>query len=189
MTDLVFMDPVGTGYSNAVPPSDNKKFWTVDTDIGSMSEFARVYLRRANRTDSPVFIGGESYGGLRAAGMALKLQSLGIYPLGIVLISPAIALDISSTGDFSGDVNNLPAIAATTWYHKKSGARLLNKTLDEVLQEVRTWAQNDYLHALWHGNNLTNGERDAVVQRLAEYTGLPEDVYKIQQLKNQRIYV
>ena len=183
VTDLVFMDPVGTGYSNAVPPSDDKKFWTVDTDIGSMSEFVRVYLRRANRTDSPVFIGGESYGGLRAAGMALKLQSLGIYPLGIILISPAIALDISSTGDFSGDVNSLPAIAATAWYHKKSGARLLNKTLDEVLQEVRTWAQNDYLHALWHGNNLTIEERDAVVKRLADYTGLPEDYIRSNNLR------
>ena len=183
VTDLVFMDPVGTGYSNAIPPSDNKKFWTVDTDIGSMSEFVRVYLRRANRTDSPVFIGGESYGGMRAEGMALKLQSLGIYPLGIVLISPAIALDISSTGDFSGDVNSLPAIAATSWYQKKSGARLLNKTLDEVLQEVRIWAQNDYMHILWHGNNLTIEERDAVVKRLAEYTGLPEDYIRSNNLR------
>ena len=183
VTDLVFMDPVGTGYSNAVPPSDNEKFWTVDTDIGSMSEFARVYLTRNNRTDSPVFIGGESYGGLRAAGMALKLQSLGIYPSGIILISPAIALDISSIGDFSGDVNSLPAIAATAWYHKKAGARLLNKTLDEVLQEVRTWAQNDYLRALWNGNNLTKDERDAVVKRLVDYTGLPEDYIRSNNLR------
>jgi carboxypeptidase C (cathepsin A) len=80
-------------------------------------------------------------------------------------------------------LNNLPAIAATAWYHKKSGARLLNKTLDEVLQEVRIWAQNDYLRALWHGNNLTNEERDAVVKRLADYTGLPEDYIRSNNLR------
>ena len=177
ITDLVFMDPVGTGFSEAVPRSENTKFWNVDGDIASMSEFVRVYLERNNRTDSPIFIGGESYGGLRAAGMASKLHKLGIYPSGVILISPAIDYPSSLQGDpadFSWSVTSLPVMTATAWYYKKTSPRLLNMTLDEVLQESRSWASGEYLQALWSGGDLKGPKRDEVIKRLIEYTGLDE---------------
>src|SRR5690606_22514951 len=115
MTDLVFVDPVGTGYSRAASGQKPERFWGVEQDASAMGAFIRLYLNQAGRTGSPIYLVGESYGGFRAALLARTLQEdAGISPSGIVLVSPAL--------DFSyvyGDENNplhwalsLPAMAA-----------------------------------------------------------------------------
>ncbi|TIU54332.1 MAG: peptidase S10, partial [Mesorhizobium sp.] len=91
MSDLVFVDPVGTGYSREAPGQDTHDFWGVNQDASSIGAFIRLYLAQNGRTASPLFLAGESYGGFRAALLARTLQEdVGISPSGIVLISPAL---------------------------------------------------------------------------------------------------
>lgn len=172
-TDLVFIDPVGTGYSRAVKPELNKKFHSVKGDIDSVGEFIRMYQTRNERWSSPLFLVGESYGTTRAAGLAGSLIEKGIAFNGIVLVSSILNFQ---TTDF-GKGNDLPyqlylpGYAATAWYHKQLTPEHqadLRKTLDEV----EGWANSEYMSILAKGDSLTDPERKAVANKLATYTGL-----------------
>ncbi|MCX6089337.1 MAG: peptidase S10, partial [Candidatus Atribacteria bacterium] len=176
LTDMVFIDPVGTGFSRVVGKGETKKFWGVQEDLGSTAEFIRLYLTRNNRWVSPIYVAGESYGTTRAAGLAKTLQDLGIFPNGIILISPILSyeFDPDNTGNDSLYVLTLPTYAASAWYHKKITPRL-QKNLDEALKEVREWSQNQYLYALWEGNTFPEEERKAILDRLVEYSGLSRE--------------
>ena len=176
ITDLVFIDPVGTGYSTVMGNADTTQFWGVSEDVHNTAEFIRAYLTRNGRAISPIFIAGESYGGTRAAGLAKVLQDGGIYPAGIICISPVFDLENiqwSSLGDRALALT-IPTYAAAAWYHKKISPRLQGN-LDLTLQEVRLWVENDYLKALWKGNALSGEEREQIISRLSEYTGLPPE--------------
>lgn len=172
MTDLVFVDPVGTGYSRAASGQKPERFWGVEQDASAMGAFIRLYLNQAGRTGSPVYLVGESYGGFRAALLARTLQEdAGISPSGIVLVSPAL--------DFSyvyGDENNplhwalsLPAMAAAKL--ERDGFR--GEGLKSELAKVERYALTDYLVALARG--LREGGA-AASARVAEFTGLPLDL-------------
>ncbi len=173
-TDLVFVDPVGTGYSRAAKKDLNKKFWKVKGDIESVGEFIRLYLTRHNRWTSPLFMAGESYGTTRAAGLSGYLVDKGIAFNGIMLISTVMnfqTLDFDRGNDLPYALF-LPTYAATAWYHKKLDAKLQKRALKDVLAEVTQWAETDYTIALMKGDRLEGAERAAVVEKLAAYTGL-----------------
>ncbi len=172
--DLVFIDPVGTGYSRAADADKQKEYWSLENDLKSVGEFIRLYLTRYGRWHSPLFLAGESYGTTRAAGLAGYLYDQGIAFNGLVLISTVLnfqTIDFEQGNDLPY-VLFLPTYTATAWYHKRLPEALQQKPLRDVLDEVETWAQTEYIVALAKGDRLSDNERDAVIQRLARYTGL-----------------
>ena len=172
MTDLVFVDPVGTGYSRPAPGQENRTFWGVDQDASSMGAFIRLYLAKTGRTRSPVFLAGESYGGFRAALLARTLQEdVGITPRGVVLISPALEFMLVRPDQFDPLhwALELPSLAAV----RLSSEGVSGQALRERLREVEGYALGDYLAALAGG--LEHGGR-AASQRVADITGLPLDL-------------
>jgi len=172
-TDLVFIDPVGTGYSRAVKPELNKNFWSLRGDIDSVGEFIRMYLTRYERWTSPLFLVGESYGTTRAAGLAGHLIDRGMAFNGIILVSSILnfqTLDFTKGNDLPYMLY-LPSYAATAWYHHKLPADLQGD-LPRLLREVESWAETGYSEALAKGDRITTAERRAAIEHLARYTGL-----------------
>jgi carboxypeptidase C (cathepsin A) len=176
-TDLVFIDPVNTGYSRAADGVKPEEFFGVDRDIQSVAEFLRLYLTRYGRWLSPKFLAGESYGTTRAAGLSdYLLEHDGIDLNGIIFISSVLDFATISQGG-SNDlpyVLYLPSYTATAAYHKKLDAEL-SKNLPKTLAEVQAWALTDYTAALARGDSLKGEDRAAIVKRLARYTSLPEE--------------
>ncbi|HJU82624.1 MAG TPA: hypothetical protein VJ600_00295 [Holophagaceae bacterium] len=172
--DLVFIDPVGTGYSRADKPELNKRFWSVKGDVESVGEFIRLYLTRNERWRSPLFLAGESYGTTRASALSDHLLRKGIALNGIVLVSSIMNFQ---TAEFA-DGNDLPpqlflpTYAATAWYHHKLPADLQAKDLKSVLAEAEAYAMGDYAKALAAGDQLSAADRDAVAAKVARFTGL-----------------
>ena len=173
-TDLVFIDPVGTGYSRPMKKELGKKFWSVKGDIQSVGQFIRLYLSRYERWMSPLFIAGESYGTTRAAGLSGYLINNGIALNGIVLVSTVLnfeTLEFTSGNDLPY-ILYLPSYTATAWYHKKLPADLKQQDISKILPEVEQWASNEYALALAKGDQLTPAERQSVIDHLSRYTGL-----------------
>src|ERR1700676_2711091 len=174
--DLVFIDPVGTGFSHAAGKAQDKDFWGVDQDMKSLAQFIHIYVSRNNRWNSPKFLIGESYGTFRSAALGNYLQSHDTVHLnGIVLISTV--LDLSTLTFAPGDdrpyVFYLPSYAATAWYHKTLKDR--PSDVAGFIDEARKYAQGDYAAALFKGAELSAGERTAVAKKLSYFTGLGED--------------
>lgn len=173
-TDLVFIDPVGTGFSRAVAGEDPKQFYSFNGDIESVADFIRLYTTRYQRWGSPKFLAGESYGTLRAAALSGYLQNrFGMYINGIMLISSV--LDFTT---IRFERNNmmpymlyLPSYTATAWYHKRL-APDLQADLQRTLREVEAFVTGEYAQALMRGTTISTQERTAVVAKLARYTGL-----------------
>jgi carboxypeptidase C (cathepsin A) len=173
-TDLVFIDPVGTGYSRASKEDLDNKFWSFKGDIESVGEFIRLYLARYQRWSSPLFLAGESYGTTRAAGLAGDLIDKGIAFNGIILISTAIDLRPIWFGEGDDLPFHLfvPTYAATAWYHKKLNDELQERELSNLLTEVESWAESELTVALMKGDRIEPEERMEVAKKLALYTGL-----------------
>jgi carboxypeptidase C (cathepsin A) len=171
-TDLVFIDPVGTGYSRAVKRDQTKKFLGLRGDIESVGEFIRLYLGRYERWSSPLFMVGESYGTTRAAGLSGYLVEHGIAFNGIMLISSIMNFQTTdfTVGNDLPYVLFLPSYADIAWYHKKLGPEF--PSLEKLHGEVESWAIGPYNDALAKGDRLTPQERADVVSHLARYTGL-----------------
>ena len=172
-TDLVFIDPVGTGYSRATKPEFNKKFHGLQGDIQSVGEFMRMYLTRNERWASPLFVVGESYGTTRASGLAGYLFERGIAFNGIILISSVLQFQ-SLSFDEGNDLPYilfLPTYTATAFYHKKLPPDLM-RDLPSTLAASRKWAETEYLSALHKGARLTEAERTKVAETYAKFTGL-----------------
>ena len=176
-TDLVFIDPVGTGFSRAAKPELNTKFHSLKGDIESVGEFIRLYLTREERWGSPLYLVGESYGTTRASGLSDHLVEKGIALNGIALISSVLDFKTLQFGR-GNDVPYplfLPTYAATAWYHKKLGDDAGD--LKKLVEDAKQWAATDYARALERGDRLSDDERKAVVAKLAAFTGLsPEYV-------------
>jgi carboxypeptidase C (cathepsin A) len=184
-TDLVFIDPVGTGYSRASKPDLGKKYWGVQGDLESVGEFIRLYLSRSKRWASPLFLVGESYGTTRAAALSGYLVERGIAFNGIVLVSSILNFE---TADFTRGNElpytlYLPTYTATAWFHKKLPADLQSRPLEPTLREAEAWASTDYAKALAKGDRLTSEERAAVVDQLARYTGLDRRYLELSNLR------
>ncbi len=177
IADLVFIDPVGTGYSRAANPEKKKDFWTLENDLRSVGEFIRLYLTRYKRWHSPLFLAGESYGTTRAAGLAGYLFDRGIAFSGLVLISTVLnfqTIEFEQGNDLPY-VLFLPTYAATGWYHKMLPPDLLARSVEDVVSEVEAWAETDYTVALAKGSRLTDAERSRIIKKLARYSGLKPD--------------
>ena len=171
--DLVFIDPVGTGYSRAAKPDLAKNFATVRGDIDSLGRFIRLYLTRSERWSSPLFLVGESYGTFRCAGLSEYLVEHGVAMNGVILISSILNLQTTSF-DNGNDLPYqlfLPSYTATAWYHKKLAPELQGD-LDRTLSAAETWAATEYQAALNQGDRLPAEERRKVVEQLARFTGL-----------------
>ena len=173
-TDLVFIDPVGTGFSRAEKPELGKKFWGVEGDIQSVGEFIRLYLTRYERWASPLFLVGESYGTTRAAGLSGYLVERGIAFNGIVLVSSILNFQTArfTRGNDLPYVLFLPTYTATAWFHKRLPADLQSRPLRDVLSEVERWAATEYQERLAQGDALSAADRKAVIEKLARFTGL-----------------
>jgi carboxypeptidase C (cathepsin A) len=175
LTDLVFIDPVTTGWSRAVPGVDDKKYHGVRGDVESVGEFIRLYTGRYGRWGSPKLLAGESYGTTRAAALSRYLQERhGMYLNGIVLLST-----ILNFGTARFDIGNdlpyplfLPTYTATAWYHKRLPADLQGGDLKTALAEAEKFAMGEYTLALMKGNRLSPEERHDVASKLARLTGL-----------------
>ena len=187
-TDLVFIDPVGTGYSRPAPGVEPKEFFGVKEDIASVGEFIRLYVTRNNRWLSPKFMAGESYGTTRTAGLSGYLQNqVGMNFNGVILISSVLNFQTItfSPGNDLPFILYLPAYTCAAWYHKKLPPSL-QEDLEKTRKEVEHFALNEYLLALAKGNELTEPERDGMVEKLAGYTGLSKIYIKNANLKIDR---
>jgi carboxypeptidase C (cathepsin A) len=172
-TDLVFIDPVGTGYSRAQTLEVARRMNGVQGDIQSVGEFIRLYLTLNNRELSPLFLAGESYGTFRAAGLAGYLVDRGIAFNGVVLIGTTLNLEtIWSRSDDLVYELEFPTYAADAWYHKKVAADLQKKDLKTFLQEAKTFAGGEYAAALMQGDQLPAADRKSIIARIARFTGL-----------------
>jgi carboxypeptidase C (cathepsin A) len=176
-TDLVFVDPVGTGFSRAAPGVNATQFYEVQKDIEISADFVRLFVTKHQRWLSPQFIVGESYGTTRAVGMARHLQDhYALYVDGLVLLSSALNLETISfdAGNDLPYVLSVPSYATVAQYHGKLGERRL-LSLEKTLTRVKTWALQDYIGALARGESLPPAQYGEVARKLAEYTGLSED--------------
>ena len=173
-TDLVFIDPVGTGYSRARSTEIARRMNGVQGDLLSVAEFIRMYINRNDRYVSPVFIAGESYGTFRAAGLAGTLIDQGQAVNGIVLVSTVLNYAVLRPGLLNPNAYavHLPTFTADAWYHKKLAPDLQSKPLTDVLKESEAWAMGGLLQALNKGDSISPEERKAAVEKTARLTGL-----------------
>ncbi|HYS62761.1 MAG TPA: peptidase S1 [Paraburkholderia sp.] len=162
-SDLVFINPVGTGYSAAIAPKKNRDFWGVDQDADSIKQFIKRFLTRHNRWNSPKYLFGESYGTARSCVLAYRLHEDGVDLNGITLQSSI--LDYTQSGN---PVGALPTAAADAWYHKKLGIAPRPTDLGAFAEEVAQFARTDYLAALRKFPTTDS----ATVEKLSEYTGV-----------------
>jgi len=178
VTDLVFIDPIWTGYSRPLPGEDVKKFTGFENDIKSVAEFIRLWTSRNERWASPKFIAGESYGTTRAAGLARYLDDRhGMQLNGLILVSSILNWQNEDfhVGNDMPYLIILPTYTATAWHYKKLPPDLLGGDLRHALDEAEAFALHDYALALLAGDRLAAGERREIATRLARYTGLSVD--------------
>jgi carboxypeptidase C (cathepsin A) len=176
-TDLVMVDAIGTGFSRAANPELSKKFWGVKGDVEAFGEFIRLYITRYERWTSPLFLLGESYGTTRAAGVSGYLADHGISFNGIILLSTVLnfeTLEFTKTND-QPYILILPSYTMIAAYHKKLAPELM-QDLAKTRQEVEHWASTEYAQRLAQGDAMTPQERQAVIDKLALYTGLSKQV-------------
>jgi carboxypeptidase C (cathepsin A) len=174
LSDIVLIDPIGTGFSYVVDKSHEKDFFDVRKDIDSVGNFIRLFLTKYKRWSSPKYLVGESYGTLRAVGLLDYLPNeYGIKIDGVVLISSALNFEMITfkRGNDLPYVLYLPSYTAAAWYHKKLSSDL-QADLPKTLKEVQKWADNEYLVLLAKGDNLSAGEQTKLSNKLATYTGL-----------------
>ena len=185
-TDLVFIDPVGTGFSRTLEREDEepaeaekrkKHYWTVEGDLESMGEVIRRFLSQHQRWDSPIYLAGESYGGFRVARMARRLQeSDGVGLSGAMLISPAVEFDLLGGSDYNllPWIDKLPTMAAAGLHHGR--AERAGETAAEHLEAAERFATEQLTVALAAGDTLPEARRSAIYERMASLTGLPADL-------------
>jgi carboxypeptidase C (cathepsin A) len=193
-TDLVFVDPVGTGFSRVIDDeqkdgssedkkkdeaNDPKEYFGLKRDLESLCEFMARWLSGNDRWGSPIFVAGESYGGYRVGRLVRMLQeSTGIGLNGAILISPALEIATLASSDYDvlAWVDLLPTMAAAATHHGRSRAFPAGTALDDVLREAETFATGDYTAFLARGASMPPAERDRILTRLADLVGLPQDM-------------
>ncbi len=184
-TDLVFIDPVTTGYSRPAEDQDPGQFHGLQNDLQWVAEFIRLYTTRNERWDSPKFLAGESYGTTRAAGLAGRLQqNHGMYLNGLMLISSILDFQTArfDVGNDLPYVLFLPTYTATAFYHGQLEPEL-QEDLSKTLEEVEAFAIGEYASALLLGDRLPAEEQTAIAQKLARYTGLSQQYVESSNLR------
>ena len=172
-SDLVFIDAPGTGFSRIFGKDKEKAFWGVDQDAHAFDRFIRRFLTKYDRWNSPKYLLGESYGTPRSAVLSAVLQNVDLN--GIILLSQILSFDNSIDGPkLNPGVDQayalaLPTFAATAYYHKKLPSQ--PAALEPFLAEVEQYAMGDYMSALLQGSELPAARKQAVAEKLHEYTG------------------
>jgi len=173
VTDLVYVEPVNTGYSRPVGDAPLEQFLGINNDLRYLGNWLSTFVSRQNRWTSPKYLIGESYGTYRVSGLALELQNRHwMYVNGVVLVSPG-TLGFWRYGPV-GDANLLPYYAATAWYHKKLPADLQQKDLEEVLPEVEAYTVDSLIPALVRGGYLDEGKKQVIARQMSRYMGISE---------------
>jgi len=169
-SDLVFVNPVGTGYSFPVQPARGSIFWNTAGDIASLGGFVRVYLERNNRIASPIFVAGEDAVTGRVGGLTTYLTEHMIPVRGVALLSMSPAAD-ATAGD-TQYITLLPSLVMASWYHKKLAQDMNSMSAEQIAGQARQFASREYLHGLYKGDRMTAEERAKVTADLARLTGL-----------------
>jgi len=176
VTDIVYVNPVNTGYSRTIPETgkevDRSKFFGINADTKYLAEWLNTFVSRNNRWNSPKYIVGESYGGTRVMGLSLALQNQQwMYLNGVIMVSPA-DYKVFRDNDPVSSALNMPYFAATAWHHKALPSDLQSKDLLEVLPEVEEFTINELLPAIAKGGFIEDSERKSIANKMARYSGL-----------------
>ncbi|MBT8220699.1 MAG: carboxypeptidase [Bacteroidia bacterium] len=176
VADIVFVNPVNTGYSRILDKeTDKKTFFGVNADIKYLGEWINTFITRNNRWTSPKYLIGESYGTTRVSGLALQLQNASwMYLNGVILVSPT-GLGIDRDGPVEM-ANRLPYFAAAAWYHKALDPALQSKDLLDVLDEAEDYTINELIPVMAKGGFVDTAERDAAAEKMAYYSGIKKEV-------------
>ena len=176
VADIVFVNPVNTGYSRITDPkADRKQFFGVNQDITYLAEWINTFVTRVNRWNSPKYLIGESYGTTRVSGLSYALQSRHwMYLNGVILVSPT-GLGIDRDGPVNA-ANRLPYYAAAAWYHKMLPGDLQSKDLLEVLEEAESYTMNQLLPVMAKGAWATDAEKAEAIRMFSRYSGLNQKV-------------
>lgn len=175
VADIVYVDPVNTGYSRVVGNAAPARFFGVNADITYLAAWINTFVTRYNRWPSPKYLIGESYGTTRVSGLALELQSRQwMFLNGVILVSPT-TLGIERSGPV--DVaSRLPYYAATAWYHKMLPQTLQARDLTDMLPEVEEFTISALIPALTRGGSLDEGTKKQIAAKIARYSGISEKV-------------
>ncbi|NTS78817.1 peptidase S10 [Catenovulum sp. SM1970] len=188
-TDLVFVDPVGTGFSRAIGTGKNEDFWGVKQDADALAEFIRLFITKHKRWNSPKHLSGESYGTTRVGALVKSLQEgwTSVTLNGIHLISAILDFQM---GDFTPGndmpyVTFLPTYAATAWYHDAlpANTKANYKNFEAFIDDVRAFASNEYLSLLFKGSRASEQEVNDTISKLHTFTGLDKGYLKQTQLR------
>ncbi len=179
VADIVFVNPVNTGYSRTIPESgkevDRDLFFGINADIKYLAEWLNTFVTRNNRWRSPKYLIGESYGGTRVMGLSLALQNQQwMYLNGVILVSPADYKSYGADNALSSALN-VPYMAAAAWHHGVLPEDLQSKDLLEVLPEVEAFAVDDLMPALAKGGFISNEERNSCAEKMARYTTISKE--------------
>ncbi len=181
VADIVFINPVNTGYSRKVADKDgklpsDKLFFGINADIKYLASWMNTFTTRKDRWSSPKYIIGESYGGTRVMGLSLELQNKQwMYLNGVIMVSPADYKVLRTGGPLASSLN-MPYYAATAWYHNRLPEALQQKDLLDVLPEVEEFALNDLMPAIAKGGFIAPNEKAAIAKKMSYYSGLSENV-------------
>jgi carboxypeptidase C (cathepsin A) len=170
--DLVFIDAMGTGFSRPEQPHFGPDFGGVENDLAAFGEFIRSFLNEYNLWGSPLFVGGESYGTTRAAGLSGYLTDHDIPINGVMLLSATIAVN-ANAGE-QRQLMTLPTEIMTAWYHKKLPPDLQKLSAEQIAEQARTFASGEYLEYLFDGARATEAQRSKVLTDFSRLTGLPK---------------
>jgi carboxypeptidase C (cathepsin A) len=179
-SDLIFVDPVGTGYSRPTKPEYSAEFYNQQGDIESVAEFIRVYRTRFDTFDAPLFLAGESYGVTRAMGVAEALERRRTSVTGVILISNGIQMGQAVPAELNTALV-VPRLTAAAFYHKKLAPDLL-ANLDATLKQSETWARTQYAPMLARRDSLSPLERSAVITQLMRFTGADSTIIDLRTL-------
>jgi carboxypeptidase C (cathepsin A) len=176
IADIVYVNPVNTGYSRTIPESGEEVkrdlFFGINADIKYLAEWLNTFISRNQRWLSPKYLIGESYGGTRVSGLALELQEKQwMYLNGVILVSPADYNVFQSDSPISSSLN-LPYFAAAAWHHKALPSELQQKDLLEVLPEVEEYTLNIVMPALARGGSLNSEAKNKIAEKMAYYSGI-----------------
>ncbi len=180
IADIVYVNPVNTGYSRMIPDKDGKlpkreTFFGINADVKYLAEWINTFISRNNRWESPKYLIGESYGGTRVMGLANELQNMHwMYLNGVILVSPA-DYKLYNTNQPVYSALNLPYFTAAAWYHKVLPSALQQKDLLTILPEVENYAINTLMPALAKGGFISETEKQSVAKKMAYYSGLSQD--------------
>ncbi len=177
VADVVMIDPVGTGLSVPIGKAEGKDFWGVDQDIRSITLFITQFLIEYDRLQSPKFLLGESYGTFRNAGVMKSLLDKGIALNGVIMVSSVFDLRslVFPAQDDISYLAHFPTYATTAWYHDKIPNK--NPDLEAFVDEIRKFTEEEYMPALYKGSRLSQNDKEAMAEKLSQYTGLDKEFW------------